>query len=347
MTVLALTCLRNEAPYLLDWIAHHRALGVDHFLICTHDCDDGSDRLADALEDIGLVTHLPFQPRGNKTVQWQALRLLDARPELKSHDWAMFLDVDEYLNLPEPMAGIADMIARAEGADGIAIPWRLFGSAGQEDFEDRPVTARFTRAAPADLQYPLAHLFKSLIRPRAFRQLGVHRPRHRNRGGAPVWRVSNGTPLSPGLCRDDRAITLYGQPGLSQAPLPVLNHYSLRSSGEFLLKRDRGLPNHADRVLGAEYWAERNWNTVEDGTIGRFAVRAEAAKAALLRHAPLAEIHEKAVLWHRNRIAELLQDIENVRFVWRLGLLTGSTPPTLERTRAYIRAQMGARGLNG
>ena len=79
MTVLGLTCLRNEAPYIVDWLAHHRALGMDHVLVLTHDCDDGSDVLLGRLADAGVVTHERFVPEGDKTVQWT----VDVRAEME------------------------------------------------------------------------------------------------------------------------------------------------------------------------------------------------------------------------------------------------------------------------
>jgi len=33
MRVLCVSTIRNEGPYLVDWVAHHRAAGVTDFLI--------------------------------------------------------------------------------------------------------------------------------------------------------------------------------------------------------------------------------------------------------------------------------------------------------------------------
>lgn len=347
MTVLGLTCLRNEAPYIVDWIAHHAALGMNHWLIYTHDCEDGSDTLLDALSGTGLVSHEPFTPEpGGKTVQWQALRQMDRHPRLKSCDWAIFFDVDEYLALPEGMPAVKDMIGTAPDADAFALPWRLCGASGQEAYDDRPVTTRFTQAAPRDLHYPLAHLFKSLHRPGSFRQLGVHRPRHKKHK-VPDWRLGDGTPMIPPLARDDKAISLYGHPGYDDPALPVLNHYSTRSVHEFLLKRARGLPNHADREIGAEYWAERNWNDLSAGGIVPVADKVAEARAWLMAQPGVADAHAAGVDWHRSQIDKALQDIENVRFAWRLGLLGGSRPPSARAAKEFIRRQVRARGRNG
>ena len=34
--------MRNEAPFILEWIAYHRAIGFDDFLIYSNDCSDGN-----------------------------------------------------------------------------------------------------------------------------------------------------------------------------------------------------------------------------------------------------------------------------------------------------------------
>ncbi len=35
--------MKNEGPYIVEWIAYHRAIGVDNFLIYTNGCEDGTD----------------------------------------------------------------------------------------------------------------------------------------------------------------------------------------------------------------------------------------------------------------------------------------------------------------
>ncbi|MEM6618542.1 MAG: glycosyltransferase family 2 protein [Pseudomonadota bacterium] len=338
MTVLGVTCLRDEGPYIVDWLAHHRALGFAGFVIVTHDCADGADTLLDVLDAGGAVTHVPFRPKGDKTVQWQALRLVDRHPRVRAADRVLFFDVDEYLNLPEPMKTVGDLVAACGAPDAISVPWRLFGSA-QETYEDRPVTERFTRCAPRGLHYPLAHLFKTICRPRAFQKLGVHRPRLK-KDTAVDWRLADGAALL--RAEEPRIITAYGQPGFGQV-MPVLNHYSVRSAEEFVMKGRRGLPNHADRPVDLSYWAERNWCAEIDTSIARFATRVNEERNFIMGLPGVSEAHSTSVTWHQNRIAEARADIEVERMIWRLGLLAGSTPPPAARTRAFIAAQLKAR----
>ncbi|PLS20003.1 glycosyltransferase family 2 protein [Neptunicoccus cionae] len=343
--LLGVTCLRNEGPYVVDWLAHHLASGFDHMLVLTHDCDDGSAELLQALAADGRITHLPFDYTAEKTVQWQALNIAKTHPLVKSADWVMFFDCDEYLNLPEPHKSLKDLVATLPDAEAIAFPWRLFGAAGQERFDTAPVTERFVQAAPRDIHYPLANLYKTLFRPKSFRQLGVHRPRNK-KDRVPRWFVSSGQPLPEGVAANDKAISLYGLLD-TDAPIAYLNHYSVRSAQEFMLKAQRGLPNHMDRAIDLSYWAERNFNTVTDDSIARMAPMTTLQRDQLCALPDVARLHAACGAEHQRRIDRMLEDLDNIRLIWRLGLLAGSTPPPRRRAQIYIQHQIKAMQYNG
>ncbi len=79
MRILCTTVMRNEAPFILEWLAYHRLIGVSDFLIYSNDCDDGTDVMLDHLQSMGLVTHLNNPRSGKKTVQWKALSRADVQ----------------------------------------------------------------------------------------------------------------------------------------------------------------------------------------------------------------------------------------------------------------------------
>ena len=326
MTTLAITCLRDEGPWLLDWIAHHRAAGFDHFLIASHDCRDGSDRLLDALGETGFVTHLPFSPSGPKAVQWQALKRLNDHPLYRDADMALFFDVDEYLVLHEG-ASLHDLIP--EGVDAVPLRWHLFGHSGLSQWQDLPVSDRFRHAAPDDIALPLAQMFKTLHRPAAFDALGVHRPKAAQPDSI-RWQSTTGRPLGKNFAKAQGLIRL---PGLPAAPERAwLNHYSVRSIEEFVLKSARGLPNHMSRPLDAGYWALRNFNTVTDNRIAPMRPASAAARDTLRDFDVL---HHETVAHHRDRLAQLQRDRAVIDLMWQLELLAGSTPPTPAKLAAH------------
>ena len=65
MRILAVTTLRNEAPFIVEWVAHMRAIGVTDLLVYTNDCDDGTDALLAVLAKHGILHHIIQDvPRG-------------------------------------------------------------------------------------------------------------------------------------------------------------------------------------------------------------------------------------------------------------------------------------------
>ena len=175
---LMITSMRNEAPFVLEWIAYHRLIGFTDFLVYTNDCDDGTDALLDRLAELKVLTHLPNPRRGRKAVQWQALSRARNHRLTKRAEWIMVADVDEFLVIHAGGGRLDDLFAAVPGAQGFAVPWRMFGSSGRLRFEPGLVIEQFQRAAPEQMLWPMrAGQFKSLFRkdPR-FARLGVHRP---------------------------------------------------------------------------------------------------------------------------------------------------------------------------
>ncbi|MEL6915461.1 MAG: glycosyltransferase family 2 protein [Pseudomonadota bacterium] len=333
MTRLGFTCLKDDGPFLVEWLAHHLASGFDKMLVLTHDCTDGSDALMQSLTADPRIEHVPFQWTGDKAVQWQALDLAAKHPSYRRADWALFFDVDEFLCLDGPTS-LADLTP-VEGCDAIALPWRFFGSSGRREPAEGLTPERFTRAAQEDIHFPLAHLCKTLHRPASFQKPGVHRPRAR-KGQVPRWKGPDGSDLPPAFSSSPHAISLYG---LARGKrLAWLNHYSLRSEQEFMVKRARGLPNHMAREIGMTYWVERNWNSVEERTIARMLPATRAEYERLMALPGVAEAHQACLSVQREMIATMETNIENVRFAFRLRLAGDSCAPSAGHAERLLRA---------
>lgn len=305
--------MRNEGPYLLEWVAHHRAAGVTDFLVFSNDCEDGTADMLDLLDKAGIVTHVPQERQGKKSIQWQALRAAWKHPLRKEADWVLVSDVDEFLNIRGGDHTLAGLIGGlAPEVDGVVIPWRLFGNNGVVDFEDAPVTEQFTRAIESGVRFPAAAgFFKTLFRTKGpFNQLGVHRPQQKapERAGLPVFVDGSGALLPEQIAATPSRLSLFGfNAGQS---LVEMNHYSIRSAAGFLIKRARGLPNRSHKAVDLAYWVERNFNAVEDRSIAAMRPATEVALAELRAVDGVAAAHDAAVAWHRQRFAELVREPE-------------------------------------
>ena len=306
-TITVFTTMKNEGPYMLEWIAFHRMLGVDHFLIFTNDCEDGTDDIARRLQQMGLATHVPNAVRDGGNPQHQMLRRARRHPKVKEADWLMCLDVDEFWNIRvgnNSFAALIDAVEQKAGrpVDAISFAWRLFGSSGNISFDDRPVTESFTMA---DREFPYhsgrAYGLKTLFRNNdRFSRFGPHRPKgiEEGREHAVAWTDAGGN-LFPADKVGWRAWR-----GFDHA-FGRLHHYSVRSLEGFLVKRDRGRTNHVKVDQGQAYWLDMNANKVRDTSIQPIARRAAPVLAELKADAELARLHGEACEWHRTKIAEI------------------------------------------
>lgn len=310
MRILCVTSVRNEGPFLLEWIAHMQGAGITDFLIYSNDCEDGTTDLLDALHIADIIEHIPQAVEDGQSPQWQAFRAAWKHPKRKAADWAIVCDVDEFPNIRVTGHTYPDLIAALpDGTDGILLPWRLFGNNGITRFEDAPITQQFTRAAPPQLTYPIsATFFKTLFRTEGpFNQFGIHRPRQKSPDKAPLphWVDGSGRPIPKGFAENEKRLSLFGHP--SGRSMVECNHYSLKSAESFLIKRDRGLPNRSQKQIDLGYWIDRNFNTVEDTSIASMAPHTAAALAQLHSVPNISDHHQRCVDWHKARFADLIQ----------------------------------------
>ncbi len=349
MRILSVTTVRNEAPYLLEWIAHHRGAGVTDFLIYSNDCDDGTDRMLSLLADAGEVVHVPHVPNPDKSIQWQALRQAWKHPLRKEADWIMVTDVDEFVNIHIPGQQLSTLIARVGlETDAILLPWRLFGSNDHTAIQDMPVTAQFTKCISAEAQYPVAaSLFKTLFRTNGpFNQLGVHRPKQKDpeKARLPKFADGSGNAVHPFLAQNPQRLSLYDL-GVAR-DLVELNHYAVRSAAAFVVKRDRGLPNRATKKVDLAYWVERNFNTEENTSISTMRVGTEAVLLRLLALDGVAEAHEMAVRWHRDRFDQLIKQPEVQELMSQILCAGGSQVPSRDLQRQLVKWYQQANNKN-
>ena len=301
MRALLILTVKNEAAFLLEWLAHHRTCGFTDVLAFSNDCSDGTDAMLDRLAEIGLLTHIRNPGPHDEGPQWAALKAADQHPLKKSADWVLFADIDEFVNIHAGDRTLPALLDALPHAGAIALTWRLFGNAGVVGYEDRPVTRTFTRAAPATLAWPWrAQMFKTLFRnDGAYRKLGVHRPRNPDPGRSPRWFDGSGREMAA----SQRLFSDYRQDNYH---LVQLNHYALGAMESYLIKADRGRANREAAAFDMGYWIERNLCEVEDRTIER--LDSTALRAELHADPILGPLHRQAVTWRRSRFAALMAE---------------------------------------
>ena len=301
MHALLVLTVKNEAAFLLEWLAHHRACGFDHVLAFSNDCSDGTDLMLDRLAALGGVTHIRNTGPHDEGPQWAALKAADKHPALKRADWVLFSDVDEFVNIHVGDHTLPALLTALPHADAIALTWRMFGNADVVAYQDRPVTETFSRAAPATLGWPWrAQMFKTLFRnDGAYRKLGVHRPRNPDPARQPRWFDGSGREMAP----HNRLFSDYSQDNYQ---LVQLNHYALGAMESYLIKCDRGRANREASAFDMGYWIERNLCDVTDTSVQ--ALNSSALRAELHADPVLGPLHAQAVAWRHARFATLMAE---------------------------------------
>jgi Glycosyl transferase family 2 len=222
--------LRNDGIYILEWIAHYKALGFEHLFLYTNDNSDGSDALLSLLAEQGIITLIENQ-LGEKAdpepkAFGHAIHLLQ---ETRDFEWLLFIDSDEYL-VPAPLYknNINHVISALEKAypDGktaaICYDWRWYVSDMALTRTPGLLSERFEHARPHWLTKTMARL------PDLMSMRCQHHPEVR-----PGYRVVDST-LQP-----------IDMTQIWQRKTPVyeggqMNHYWPKSFEEFVVKKARG-----------------------------------------------------------------------------------------------------------
>lgn len=303
------TTVKNEGPFLLEWLCYHRLIGFNRFVIYSNDCTDGTHQMLQLLDQAGIVIHfdnsdliagLPDDPQRRAYARAMAL------PEVTGSDWIAVLDGDEFFHV-NTGDGTLDALFAAlpDRTDAVAAQWRIFGNGGVIPFRDELQIRQFTMASPTDIPFTHSQFaIKTIFRPLPVQHLGVHRPVFKNFYGLPAHPLLIVNGSGEDVTRDLLRQRWTTSPKMAGYDLCHVNHYMIRASEVFLMKRWRGTANSADADrINFDYYDQHNLNVVEETSITAWADRVAQARAELVGLMPaLGALHAEAVGRFRRQI---------------------------------------------
>ncbi|MDP2902809.1 MAG: sulfotransferase family 2 domain-containing protein [Methylovulum sp.] len=237
------TCVRNEGPYLLEWVAHYKLLGFDRIVIFSNDNDDGSDELLAAMQKEQLIEWRPRTLASGESPQASAFNAysLELLADPAEHGgYLTWLDCDEYLVLKKH-ATISELLNYHALPDSLYINWKHFGSGGVNEFNTDLTISRFV-ACDSLTKHNRQCKCIARIDPTLYSKITNHRP----------------VPLKPNYwgkviyaAQDENGIAVakpyvYGSNLKKSQDAPIfyeicqLNHYAVKSKEEYLWKTARG-----------------------------------------------------------------------------------------------------------
>ncbi len=311
--VTAVSMMKDEGPFVIEWVAHHLAIGFTDLVVYTNDCSDGTDDMLIRLEELGLAHHRRnVIPEGLRP-QPSALNFAQDEPVVGQSDWVMVFDADEFLAIRYGNGTLDDLIgaAKAQGANGIVVTWRIFGSGGVVDWSRAPVTEQYLMAAPVTWNKGWGVKTLFTFDPDHWK-LGIHRPKMKTKWiktdfpDQVKWLNGSGKVMEDYFkFRGWRSITRTVGYDWVQ-----LNHYAVKSVDSYAIRKMRGNVNFKKDKYNSDYWSLQDRNEVRDETMLRYSAARNAIIDQLLADPVLARLHRAAVDRAEARLAELRQTEE-------------------------------------
>ena len=317
---VVVTAMKNEGPYILEWVAHHLSIGFGHFIVVTNDCDDGTDQILLELQRKGLVTHA-VNPRvlTEDVGKWQiaALKFAQYYPAYRQAKWILHSDVDEFVHLESPLTQISDLVQQLAPVDAISLTSCPYSGDNRVELRDEPVCDQFgmmSRVPAPDTFTAVKTLYRNAL-PWSPRR--NHRPIMRDFSARGlVWKDGSGHELPPVFTdTDKKAIASGGTINLAH-----LNHYAIRSIESFLVKIDRGDVMDAARLENRFLDYYRRYDQIGIAAPSPLGSDARLILADFMKDLKLSDLHRAAFAWHRNRAEEILKTGKGFATALALGL---------------------------
>lgn len=297
------TCMKNEGPYLLEWLAYHKSIGIQDYVVFSNDCTDGTDLMLDRLDEMGVLTHLPNPAIVAQSSYFQPLAMKFAVniPQVKRADYVIQTDVDEFINIHTGKGYLKDLLKAAGPFHVLSISEVNFCSSGHWDLQDGWVTELFEEhETKTPGHWQARRGVKSIIHGLDnFCQWPVHRPGvYPNTHDQLIWRDGSGTQVPDDfIVKHENGIDRRGRYDLVQ-----IDHHPLRSAQAFLLKKKRGDVAHHRNNVDVHYYRKRALGGQFDRSITRHLPRARTIWDELMQDKILAGLHAEAVAFHKDQI---------------------------------------------
>jgi hypothetical protein len=295
----AVSCMKNEAMFVVEWVAYHLVCGFDRVGVVTNGCTDGTDAiLAQLAAADSRILHVDVCPAPGESPQVVGMKRVFETPGLGDAEWLLHCDADEFLHVTCGAGRVKDLLERMPGSaptDCIAIAWRPFGDSGLERWEGGRVMEIFTRADRKPRKTTVLH--KSMFRPDRFGRAIDHMPKDPIANDI-ILRNTRGERMNPAnLLHPRHARYRDVKPKRMTWANASLNHYAIRSRDLFLMKNLRGDGmglTSTKYYLNSTFYRRYNRNVVEVPGVAQHAMTTERVMRELRAIGDVAALENEA-----------------------------------------------------
>lgn len=123
---------KNEARFLKEWIEYHNLIGVEHFFLYNNNSTDNYKEVLTEYIDSGLVTLTEWPYEQGQISAYKHFH----ETHWNESQWVSFIDIDEFF-VPKKDYTLIDWIKRNDNYPVLLIYWKMFGSGGLLNHDDK------------------------------------------------------------------------------------------------------------------------------------------------------------------------------------------------------------------
>ena len=218
--------VKNEAPYIKEWVEYHKMIGVQKFYIYDN---ESTDNLLSVLAPYiykGIVEYTQIEGYAKQGVAYNEC-LEKCRENVK---WLAYIDLDEFI-VPVKGYSLTKVLKEYEDYPGVGINWVMYDSNGHIEKPKGGVIENYIRCCRYD-----DHHIKSIVRPSMVEKMFIHYAKYKDNQFA----VDENKKIITGWdFFDVEDWKLSCSQDVSVNKLRI-NHYWSKSYQEVLLKINRG-----------------------------------------------------------------------------------------------------------
>lgn len=226
----AVAIVKNEGPYIKEWIEYHKLVGVKRFIIYDNESTDNTKEiLKPYIKDRTVVYKYTEGTEKQIPVYKEAIKFYR-----NTTKWLAIIDLDEFI-VPVEKETINEVLKDFEGYPGLGVNWIFFDCNGHTNKPEGLVIENYTNSS----KLAPFHI-KSIVNPRMIKSItNPHFAIYKKKGGTAV--NENFMPIEGAIIEYDSTDKIR------------INHYYSKSKEEYLAKIQRG---NADNPKPKVYFEE-------------------------------------------------------------------------------------------
>lgn len=249
--------IKDEGPYLEEWIEFHKLIGVDHFYIYDNDSTDNTCNILDRYIHSNTVTYIFWPDKGQIDAYNDCLTKFG-----QESNWIAFIDIDEFI-FGTQKDDLREILKDYQAYPALGINWICFGSNGHKEKQEGLVIERFTKRSPLKFG-PNRHV-KMIVQPGEILSAGLtpHYFKYKN----------NQYAVTENFEKIDSSKNNCGSlTDVHSSNKIRINHYLVKSAEEFeqKLKKGRVKVTTVKDKIDYNYFNDHDKNDEEDLSILRF-----------------------------------------------------------------------------